>query len=94
MDIEKLEIINLLSNYDSEEIKQIMIIMTYWQEMIKQGIVDTNDINNLSELSQEKQDKIKNFISNKIAEQIERNNNGNKEQKEKKLWYCALYEIR
>ena len=85
MDIEKLEIINLLSNYDSEDITKIMIVMTYWKDMIDNGIVDENDIDNLSNLSQEKQDNIKNFISNKIASQIERNNNGNKEQKEKEL---------
>ena len=85
MDIEKLETINLLSNYDNEEITQIMIIMTYWEDMIKEGIVDINDINNLSNLSKKKQYKIKSFVSNKIKKQLERNNYGNKDSKKEKL---------
>ena len=90
----QLEIINMLSNYDKEDITQIMIIMTYWQEMINQGIIDINDIDRLTELSREKQDKIKNFVSHKITEQIERNNNGNKGKKKEKLWYCIIYAFR
>ena len=52
----KLEILTLLSQFDKEEIQQIMIIMTYWDEMIKDGIVNNDDINNLSMLSKEKKE--------------------------------------
>lgn len=79
MDYEKLEILTLLSQFDKEEIQQIMIIMTYWDEMIKDGIVNNDDINNLSMLSKEKQNKIKEYVSHKINKQIERNNDGKEE---------------
>lgn len=76
---EKLETINLLSQYEREEIQQMLIIMIYWEDMIKEGIINDNDINELSTLSEEKQNKIKEYVSNKINQQIERNNNGTKE---------------
>lgn len=79
MDYEKLEILTLLSQFDKEEIQQIMIIMTYWDEMIKDGIVNNDDINNLSMLSKKKQNKIKEYVSHKINKQIERNNDGKEE---------------
>lgn len=81
MDDKKLEIISLLSKYNKEEIQQIMIIMTYWDEMVKNGIVSENDKNNLPLLSDTKQRQIKEYVSKKIIEQVERNKNG-KEKKE------------
>lgn len=85
MDVEKLEIINLLTKYDKDDITKIMIVMTYWQEMVEKNIVDKNDINDLANLSKEKQKKIKEFVSNKISSKIERNKNGNKKSKKEKL---------
>ena len=81
MDDKKLEIISLLSKYNKEEIQQMMIIMTYWDEMVKNGIVSENDKNNLPLLSDTKQRQIKEYVSKKIIEQVERNKNG-KEKKE------------
>ena len=41
--------------------------------------IDDNDINELSNLSEEKKNKIKEYVSNKINQQVERNTNGAKE---------------
>ena len=79
MDVEKLETIKLLQNYSNDEIKQIMIIMTYWDDMVNIGIVTKDDINNLSNLPEEKQSKIIDYVSSKIKDKLERNNDGNKE---------------
>lgn len=79
MDEKKLEIFDLLSQYEKEEIQQILIIMTYWEDMINEEIINIDDINELSNLSEEKQNKIKEYVSNKINQQVERNKNGEKE---------------
>lgn len=77
MDEEKLELINLLSQYNSNDIQQMLIIMTYWEEMVKNGIVTKDDINNLSSLTKEKQRNIKKFVKTKLKGVAERKQNGN-----------------
>jgi len=47
--------------------------------MINEEIINIDDINELSNLSEEKQNKIKEYVSNKINQQVERNKNGEKE---------------
>jgi hypothetical protein len=77
------ELINLLSQYDKQEIQQMLIIMTYWEEMVNVGIINIDDINDLANLSSEKQEAIKNFVSSKLKDVIERKSNGKGKQKEK-----------
>ena len=66
MSEEKLELINLLSQYDNTGIQQTMVIMTYWDDMVKNRIVDKEDINNLSGLTKRKQRNIKKFVKKKL----------------------------
>ena len=77
MNDEKLEMLHLLSNYDSKEITQMLIIMTYWNEMVDVGIVDKDE--DVANMSEEKQNKIKEFVTNKLKKEMEKKNNGNKE---------------
>ena len=84
MSDEKLELIKMLSQYDKEEMQQILIIMTYWDEMVEKGIISIDDINQVADLSEEKQNNIKEYVSKKIQSQIERNNNGTKSEETEK----------
>jgi len=87
MDIEKLELFDLLKKISKKELLQIMTIMICWDEMVEIGIVNDYDINLLANLSEEKQKAIIKFVSNKLEEQMERNNNGKEKEK---LWYISL----
>lgn len=89
MDEEKLEIIKTLSKYNADEMSQIMIIMTYWDDMIKDKIISIDDIDNLSNLSPEKQDSIKRYVTQKINEHIGRENN--EWNKKKKFWHIFVF---
>ena len=82
---EQPELISMLSQYDKEEIKEILIVMTYWDEMIKEGIINDNDINEAANLSKEKQEAIKKFVSSKLKDVIERKSNERGKRKEEKL---------
>lgn len=81
MDIEKLELFDLLKKISKKELLQIMTIMICWDEMVEIGIVNDYDINLLANLSEEKQKAIIKFVSNKLEEQMERNNNGKEKEK-------------
>ena len=94
IDYEELELLGALMKYNSDEIREMLVIMTYWDDMIKAGVINVEDNENISTLSQEKQKAIIDFVSNKLKGEIERNNNGNKKQKEKKLWHRIIYAIR
>ncbi len=78
IDDEKLETIKLLSQYNSEEITQIMIIMTFWDDMVKEGILTDEDINSISSLSEEKQQRIKDYVSKQLMNQQKGTENGTK----------------
>ena len=80
---EQPELISLLSQYDKEEIQQMLIIMTYWDEMVNAGIINIDDIDNAANLSIEKQEAIKNYVSSKLQDVIERKSNERGEQEEK-----------
>lgn len=78
MDDEKLEIISQLMNFSDDELRGSMLIIYYWDDMVKENIVEKEDLQKIGRLTEEKYTKIKDFVSNKLQEQIERNNNGNK----------------
>lgn len=80
---EQPELISLLSQYDKEEIQQMLIIMTYWDEMVNAGIINIDDIDDAANLSIEKQEAIKNYVSSKLQDVIERKSNERGEQEEK-----------
>jgi hypothetical protein len=80
---EQPELISLLSQYNKEEIQQMLIIMTYWDEMVNAGIINIDDINDVANLSNEKQEAIKKFVSSKLQDVIERKSN--ERRKEEKL---------
>lgn len=80
---EQPELINMLSQYDKEEIQQMLIIMTYWDEMINAGIINIDDIDDVANLSSEKQEAIKKFVSSKLQDVIERKSNERGKQEEK-----------
>ena len=80
---EQPELINMLSQYDKEEIQQMLIIMTYWDEMVNAGIINIDDIDDVANLSSEKQEAIKNFVSSKLQDVIERKSNERGKQEEK-----------
>lgn len=80
---EQPELISMLSQYDKEEIQQMLIIMTYWDEMVNAGIINIDDIDDAANLSIEKQEAIKNYVSSKLQDVIERKSNERGEQEEK-----------
>ena len=80
---EQPELISMLSQYDKEEIQQMLIIMTYWDEMINAGIINIDDIDDVANLSSEKQEAIKKFVSSKLQDVIERKSNERGKQEEK-----------
>lgn len=80
---EQPELISMLSQYDKEEIQQMLIIMTYWDEMVNAGIINIDDIDDVANLSSEKQEAIKNFVSSKLQDVIERKSNERGKQEEK-----------
>lgn len=73
MESEKLELIKILSQYDRDELQKILIIMTYWEDMIKEGIVNEKDLDNIVDLPIDKQNKIKEFVTQKLEERIKQN---------------------
>ena len=77
MDDEKLEIISQLMNFNDDELKGSMLIIYYWDDMVKENIVKKEDLKNIGYLTTEKYSKIKEFISQKLKEHIERKNDGN-----------------
>lgn len=80
---EQPELISMLSQYDKEEIQQMLIIMTYWDEMVNAGIINIDDIDDVANLSSEKQEAIKKFVSSKLQDVIERKSNERGKQEEK-----------
>ena len=57
--------------------------VTYWDEMINAGIINIDDIDDVANLSSEKQEAIKKFVSSKLQDVIERKSNERGKQEEK-----------
>lgn len=73
MNDEKLEVIKLLKGQTLDDMYKINIILIHLNEMVEKGIITRQDIDNIANLSKEKQQKIIDYVSSKVSENRKRN---------------------
>lgn len=78
---EKLEVIKLLKGLTLDDMYKINIILIHLKEMVDKGIITRQDIDNIANLSKEKQQKIIDYVSSKVK------NNGKRSNDEKRTNY-------
>ena len=78
---EKLEVIKLLKGLTLDDMYKINIILIHLKEMVDKGIITRQDIDNIANLSKEKQQKIIDYVSSKVK------NNGKRSNDEKRKNY-------
>ena len=72
---EKLEVIKLLKGQTLDDMYKINIILIHLNEMVEKGIITRQDIDNIANLSKEKQQKIIDYVSSKVKNNGKRSNN-------------------
>lgn len=75
MNDEKLEVIKLLKGQTLDDMYKINIILIHLNEMVEKGIITRQDIDNIANLSKEKQQKIIDYVSSKVKNNRKRSNN-------------------
>ena len=71
---EKLEVIKLLKGLTLDDMYKINIILIHLNEMVEKGIITRQDIDNIANLSKEKQQKIIDYVSSKVKNNGKRSN--------------------
>ena len=71
---EKLEVIKLLKGQTLDDMYKINIILIHLNEMVEKGIITRQDIDNIANLSKEKQQKIIDYVSSKVKNNGKRSN--------------------
>ena len=71
---EKLEVIKLLKGLTLDDMYKINIIIIHLNEMVEKGIITRQDIDNIANLSKEKQQKIIDYVSSKVKNNGKRSN--------------------
>lgn len=66
MNTEELELLKLMRGQSLDDMYKINIILIHLNEMVDKGIISRQDIDNISELSKEKQQKIIDYVSSKV----------------------------
>lgn len=74
MNDEKLEVIKLLKGLTLDDMYKINIILIHLNEMVEKGIITRQDIDNIANLSKEKQQKIIDYVSSKVKNNGKRSN--------------------
>ena len=59
MDDKKLELFFQLMNFNDDELRGSMLIIFYWDDMVKENIVEKEDLENIGYLTDEKYSKEK-----------------------------------
>lgn len=71
---EKLEVIKLLKGQTLDDMYKINIILIHLNEMVEKSIITRQDIDNIANLSKEKQQKIIDYVSSKVKNNGKRSN--------------------
>lgn len=66
MNTEELELLKLMRGQSLDDMYKINIILIHLNEMVDKGIISRKDIDNISELSKDKQQKIIDYVSSKV----------------------------
>lgn len=64
--MEIVNIISQLSTWSKEELLGFSTVMVLWDEMVEQNIIEKDDLYNIKDLSKDKQEKIKEYVMNKL----------------------------